>query len=426
MLIEQAPDRIVQGLQGALGAGRATGPMAEIQDMLSAETADRRVRDGVFGPLMALCREGEGSALLPPAAPRLLWLALKAEAPGRVAEARRATLAMRRYDAPPPIYDELCRCAAQGLRERGPAFAAAAAQFEPAALDRLVMALGLARIARPLLPRLPDWERSMDDEAEAAVRLAFKDATTVEETSAPLLMEIIYAHLEDPWHVLRVISALMDRPTDRYLAGSEMAGFGERLLQDLDERIDAVRRFDLDLGPQAAVELAASIQTATIIVSEFELWLDMAEDSRWAGRLAKARKALAVNVERRLKTAPAAVDAALPAYAARSIGKNARMMPRTTAGLDKDAVRRAYAILTFLSESRSSAAHGGFASMRVKIIEALDKQIDLYGDDLIDLLHEGGDQTDRLAAYLEVAADFLGLVRDPKAAEKLRRRAAGG
>ena len=100
------------------------------------------------------------------------------------------------------------------------------------------------------------------------------------------------------------------------------------------------------------------------------------------------------------------------------------MMPRTTADLDKDAVRRGYATLTFVSETRSSAAHGGFASLRAKIIEELGKQIDLYSEDLIASLHEGGDQAERLHAYIEVAADFLGLVRDPKAAEIVRRRAA--
>ncbi len=125
-----------------------------------------------------------------------------------------------------------------------------------------------------------------------------------------------------------------------------------------------------------------------------------------------------------MKQAPAAVAAALPSHPARSSGKTSRMMPRTTTELDKDAVRRGYAMLTFLSEIRSSAAHGGFASMRSKIIGDLDKQIDLYGDDLIDSLHEHGDMAERLHAYIEVAADFLGLVRDPKAAEIVRRRAA--
>ncbi len=428
MLIEQAPDRVVQGLRAALDSRRQTGPMAEVQSLVSAEMADRRLRDGVFGPLTPLCRDTDKASLLSPAAPRLLWSALKTDQPAAVAEARRATQALRRDDGPPPIYDELCRRAAEGLRDRNPPFDQTAALLEAGSaggLDRLIAGLGLTSLARALLPRVPSWVRSMDGDSAAAVRLAFKDATEIDDNCAPTFMAMIHGQLEDaPWQILRVISAVMDRPSDRYLAASEMAEFGERLLDDMDQRIAAVRAFDANEGPKGAVLLAASIHTATIIISEFEQWLDIAKDGPWGLRLAKAKKALAASVESRLKETPAAVAAALPAAPAHSSGKSARMIPRTTADLDKDAVRRAYALLTFLSESRSSAAHGGFAAKRSKILEDLDKQISVYGDDLIDSLHGGGDQAERLHAYIEVAADFLGLVRDPKAAEIVRRRAA--
>ena len=59
------------------------------------------------------------------------------------------------------------------------------------------------------------------------------------------------------------------------------------------------------------------------------------------------------------------------------------------------------------------------------MIETLDPRIDNYAEDMLDLLHHAGDvPPDRIRAFLDIAAEFLGLVRDPKSAKIIRRRAA--
>jgi hypothetical protein len=67
--------------------------------------------------------------------------------------------------------------------------------------------------------------------------------------------------------------------------------------------------------------------------------------------------------------------------------------------------------------------------MRQKVSEAISDRLDRYAEDLIDrLCHDEEEDTSvpdaRIRAYLEIAAGFLGLTRDPKSAEIVRRRAA--
>ena len=68
---------------------------------------------------------------------------------------------------------------------------------------------------------------------------------------------------------------------------------------------------------------------------------------------------------------------------------------------------------------------GGYASARTKMIEKLDDRLDHYVEDVLEYLR--GDAPERAAsarAYLDTAARLIGLLRDEKAAQIVRRRAA--
>ena len=47
------------------------------------------------------------------------------------------------------------------------------------------------------------------------------------EDGGPKLLDLLYSHLEEPWQVLRLISAVMNRPADSYVANSEFSAVGE-------------------------------------------------------------------------------------------------------------------------------------------------------------------------------------------------------
>ncbi len=430
-LIRMMPDKALQTLDGALSGGGQDPRLLEVHDLIGDERMDRRLGEIVLGPVAPLCRLSLFSSQpLPPDAPRRLWAALILDEPHLVEEARRALHDLQIEDASPAVFDHLCRRAAERLRLRdGAAFGALAEAFDGAqsgTAGRLADALGLAPIARDAIPRLPGWLRLMNDDTVAAIHLAYRDAMKQGADMPPILTEMFAAHLDHPYQVLRLISAVMDRPSDRYMAASEMAGFGERLLADMERRVEAVNRFDPHGGAEAGQALAASVLVCTHTFGEFEQWLTLSRDGPWGMRLIMLRRGLAAGVEARLREVAGAVAAALPAQPMRSGNTLIKAAPRLNQPLSPRALDKARGLLAFLADTRAAAPYGGYVAIRNKVIEALDSVIDQYAEDLLEIVHAPADrdQAERARAFLEVAAEFLGFVREPKAAEIVRRRAA--
>ena len=431
-LIEQVPDAAIRTLETALAQGaRGDSSLTLVQGIVGAELLDRRTRAAVFAPLLPLCeapRDALPRQAFPRNAPALTWRALKVVAPEEVSDAQRAFALLRGEEETPDVFDELCRRAAAGVRAGDEPFQPLIQQLRgqsDQAVKQFADSLGLVPLARLALARLPAWVRTLSNDHAAAIRLAFRDAAAVGEDAGPPFMEILFGHMEEPYEVLRLISLVMDRPSDRYLAASELASFGERLLGDLDRRIEDVKRLDTARGLEGGVALAGSVQAATAIIHEFEQWLAINREGPWGARLVAQKRALAMAVEARLREVEAAVGAALPFQPGRPGAKKGRGAPRLSADPDPAAVVKAQALLAFLCESRSSASYGGFGAVRSKVIETLDPRIDNYAEDMLDLLHHAGDvPPDRIRAFLDIAAEFLGLVRDPKSAKIIRRRAA--
>jgi hypothetical protein len=422
-LIEQVPDSAIHTLETALGSGRQAGPMAVVQDIVASELASRRARSAVFAPLLPVCAPPPDDLqrlTFPKQALSMAWTGLRLVEPETAELAIRTVATLRPEDEPHPVFDELAVRAANGLRDREPAFASLAGLLGPRT-DAFVQLLALTPLVRAALGRLPVWLRTLSNEHAAGIRLAFRDATAVAEDAGPPFIEILLAHIDEPWQVLRLISLVMDRPGDRYLASSELASFGERLMADLDRRIEEVRRFDPTRGLEGGVALAGSVFVATAIINEFEQWLAINREGPWGSRLTSIKRALALAVEARLREIESAVVQALPV---RPSGRGTRGAPKLGGDPDPVAVARAQALLGFLYESRTSASYGGFGAVRAKVVEALDPKIDQYAEDLLESLHAGEGDPERTRAFLEITAEFLGLIRDPKAAEIVRRRTA--
>jgi hypothetical protein len=429
-LIEQAPDGAIGMLETALAAGdQADRSIALVQTLISAEVLERRVRAAVFHPILPLCArraDGLGRLSFPVTAPNLAWRALKKAAPDMVVAAIEAFEVMLPDEGPPAIFDELCRYTAACLRKGADPFQPLAdvlTGFDKNGVETFADIVALAPLARQALRRMPAWVRTLSSDHAAAIRLAFRDAVAISEDAAPPFLEILFAHLEEPYQVLRLISLVMDRPSDRYLASTELASFGERLLGDLERRIDDVRHFDATRGIEGGTALAASVHTATALIAEFEQWLALKREGPWGGRVNRGKRELALTVEARLREVESVINAALPLQPPRA--KAVRAHPRLTTEPDPIAARKAQGLLAFVYETRNTASYGGFAALRAKVVDSVDQRLDHYAEDLLEVLHaHDATEAGRARAYLDIAAELLGLVRDPKAAEFIRRRAA--
>jgi hypothetical protein len=279
-------------------------------------------------------------------------------------------------------------------------------------------------LVRSVAHKLPEWTAQAGGDANIGARLAYKDAVAVSDDAGPRFFQMLAAQLQSPWMILRLISAAMEKPTERYLAETELGMFGECMLRDIEDALTAVAGFDIDGGAPAAIAAARLVDQVTMQANDLETYVTLSRDHGWGAALAKHRKSLASIVEGRFREAEKQFDLALPCGGSK-IKRLRRSNPKLDSPPDQAAVARCEALLVFAAEVRFSSNYGGFASARSKLLENLGDQLDQYVDELLET-HRAGEIPDEGAAraFLAIAADFNRLVRDDKAADLVRRRAA--
>lgn len=424
-LVETAPDAALRSLELALSSAGATGSLAAVRGLVEDETANRFVRNNILSPIVPLCAvRREGQVQFPAAVLPRLWRALKSVAPSRVEDAAAKCNPWDLENGVPDVFDDLCKTAASGLRDpENAAFDSVRSICDP---EQLALCLQLSAITRSCLPKLSEWVSRMSDERAAAARLAYRDACRISEDAGPLMLDILSAHLPDDWRIMRVISAVMDRPSDRYLASSEVKMFGERILAEIDAAILLVEEFKFADGEKAGREAAQAAHKVQLQIVEFQQSVDVAKDGPWGKRLARHKQAMAKACEARMDQADKTLEAALPtrpiSMLAKKGGKGAAKL---TEEPDEAMIRRAQSALAFIAELRSCADKAGYGSSRNKILEKLNGRLDPYIEDVLHVARTGDGGDSGLAVkYLDVAAGFIAYTRDDKTAEIVRRRAA--
>jgi hypothetical protein len=435
-LVESAPDKIVGGLQRALADIGTDTLLASVRQLVETEARDRHLRNTVFLALAPLC-VGDGSnthsLVFPARALAFVWRGLKSAAPIEMAAAQNAAAAVasaaaskQRQPDPSKAYDALVTVAAAGLR------AAEVRDFRVAAelcdkartggAEAFAACMDISPIVRRAIPRLPEWVAEPADEVSAAARLAFKDSVAIAEDAGPRFFEMLAAQIDPPWMVLRIISAIMEKPTERYLHDSELGGFAERVMNDIDEALKAISRLDPDGGPAAGRVAAESLGLTTEQTFELECCIELTRDHGWGKRIMDQKKTLASVAENRLKDAEKLAAAALPTGSSR-MARFRKAVPSLDDPPDPKVVNRALTMLTFAAVSRPFANHGGFSAAHTKMVEKIGAQLDHYVEEVLDIMRTTVTDVGIANAFLMVAADIAALVRDEKAGEMVRRRA---
>lgn len=432
-IVSASPDDLVRGLEQALCSDHATGPLATVSALIEAEATDRAVRFTVLAPVATLFGPAvdDGRPRFPRGALSAIWQGLRSQAPDLMREAASACHYLEVDDASPEVFDQLCLLAADGIAAReAPEFAAAAAACDaerPGGAAELEFCLRLSPIARPAILRLGEWIQRMTDERRATARLAYRDATALGEGGGPIFFEMLAGHLKPPALVLRVISAVMDRPGERYLAGSELARFGERVLVEAEAQLTVLRAARPGAGVEIGREAAAAVQKAIESIGELEQAVQLAKDGPWGQRLSKLKQAVAGVVETHLRDIDEASQHALPTEKLRYSAKLTRTAPKLVDPPNDQAVQLAMGLLAFADAIRPFATDGGFGSVRSKVLDNLGKRIDQYVEDMLEQLRLGDIEEgleDRARDFLHVAADMLALARDEQSGSIVRRRAA--
>jgi hypothetical protein len=430
-LVESAPDRVVGSLRQALAETVDTSALGGVKRLVEVEVYERTLRNNVLQPIAPMC-VGAGDdphkLTFPSRTLALLWRGLRA-----VDDKELITLVRNAADEGTSDHivagalSELTATTAAALRSREQADFRAAAelcdQARPGGAELLAACLDIAPVVRRSTQRLAEWLAHPGGETSAGARLAYRDACAVDDDAGPRFFEMLSAQMAHPWMVLRVISAVMDKPTERYLADSEMVGFGESLLADIDEALATIGGLQPDAGPQAGRSAAKLAELVVQQILEIETCVNLEREHGWGHRVHSQRASLAGVVEGRLREAEKATMDALPVQSARN-HRVRRPVPRLSVPADGRLAARAITLLSFSDELRATANYGGFSSARNKMVERLGEYIDHYVDEVIDLIRTDEVEDIKIAeAYLEHAAVFSQLIRGDKAGDIVRRRA---
>jgi hypothetical protein len=425
-LVESAPDRVVGGLRQALSQTAIESPLGRVKLLVETEVADRTLRNLTLQPIAPMCVAGgdNSDVTFPPRTLALIWRALKDTQLEAIDELRLDDYSepYKRADA----QDQVVAAALEGLREGShPDFVAAGEAAEaarPGGRDQLIACLQIAPVVRRATQRLGEWIAHPGADTTAGARLAYKDAVVIADDAGPLFFHMLAAQMAQPWMVMRVISSVMDKPTERYLKDSELASFAEKLMGEIDRSIAAIAGMKAEDGPQAGRDGATRAELAVHQILEMEGSVELPRDQGWGQRVVKQRAGLAGVIEGRLKEAERAVIESLPMFAPRN-QRVRHQVPLLTNPPEERLVVRAVALLTFSHELRSTANYGGFSTARNKLVEKLGEYIDHYVESVVDLLRTD-EVEDRAiaAAFLEKAAHFNLLIRGEKAADLTRRR----
>lgn len=419
-LVESAPESVLRMLASAFR--NVGGPGAAlVRESVEDESADRKVRSAVFAPLLPLFSpRTDGVAALTFPAPVLggLWRETSARRPELTARAAAAVAAARYDDPPDPVYDSLCSEAAAIVRE-------APGTICPDGAEELAGCLDLAPLARGAIGSLRQWTGRPTEEAATALRLLLKDATAVAEDGTPRIFEILLAHLPDAAMILRLIALSRGGADERLLANSELAGFGERLLDALDQRMERVAAFRVSSGPDAALKVAADLAWCAGLIEEFNLTLELDEHALWGRRVIHAREHLNKQMAALLRPCERLVEQALPLERVQIAGSMTRAEPMLTAPTDGPAVNEALTALTLFKAVHKTAQAIGCGGLRAELVEVLTTRILNYADEVIATLNTGETPDEANArALVELAAVFLGLAGSEESARTVRRRVA--
>lgn len=430
-LVQTAPDGVVGRLEAALKGVSGDPALEAVRALVDAEAGDRRLRNLVLAPIAAICvgdGADPGQLRFPAAALGLVWRGLKAAAPDEVAAAEGALSELAAVGHA-RHYDILADIAAERVRAdlAGPFRAAAEAcdACRPNGAAQFAACLDLSPVVRAATARLPEWITKVTPESAAAARVAYDDALAIAPDAGPRFVEMLAAQLARPWQVLRLVSTVMDRPGEAFVAASEFGPFALRALDAIDAALNRFAAFVIDSEPTGRIA-ADIVDLAVEQIAELETSIGLSRDGRWGLRVAAQKRRLADLVEARFRHTEKAFLAALPMQMAR-VARVLKSVPRLDPPPNRQHTAKIVAHLAFIRDIRAAASPGGFSSGRSRLIDRLGESLDIYVEDVLDRLrHDEVEDPPAAHAFLAVAAEVATVLRDERAGAIILRRAAAG
>ncbi len=432
-IIERVPDATLEKLSVAI----LTMPgekAAEFATVLADETMDRKRRVRVFNPIIPMFRpraDGVAAIRFPPAVLPRLWKAASSKEKDWLAKLDNDPLTRRPVDpaTADAVAARICLAAAAAVRDRPdviwPDDGMNAAE-RLAGLDALAGICDLAPLAARGLPALPVWIGRPNEDQLAELRLLVRDAAAVAPEGAQRLLEILFAHLEDPSRILRlVVHASTAAGREIFLFDSELAVFVTRLIKTVEDRVARIATYRGDGGRDPFAVLRDDIAWCATVLNELDLTIQMQPGGVWGKQARDARLRVNATLHKLLSKAEATVEMALPTTKIQGTGRIARTTPMLDTSVPSEAREAALASLALVRAVRTSASVFGSETLRYKVLQSLTDRLATYADQALDRINRNDvTNADQARQIVLMVADFLMTLEATDEAKTVRRRVA--
>ncbi len=427
--IKTLPRASLRSLELALGLTHDAA-LVEVRELISLEIEFRYVREAIFEPFMPLfqAREDglEGVRFAPWILDRL-WAALENREPELYKQSRYALRGLRTEDPTPVVFFRMVSAGALICREYPEeVMRPGASQGDSDEVAEFANYLDLHRLLRVVIHKLPGFMSRIDAEKAAALRLMFRDACAIHAEGGYRFLEALFANLDDGSQIVKFVVTVSDRAGDRFLAQSELANFGERILDHIEAQLRDLKRFmgsrhklceDLGLAGQRITQSLSQLQS-------FEHYVELSRDGPWGKRIADAHRMIAEMVEGQLRGVERLLEDVLPIRSERVYGRVKKEVPRLDLPAD-DVIQRARQALAFMRSVRNTAVTGGFAALHNRTVQALETMLDTYFEELLAIAN-GPEPFDpeTVMTFFELVTDQMEALCGEDKAHQARRRVA--
>lgn len=429
-MVEKLPDGVLKTL--AMATAQMPGAKARaLSVMLADETVDRKRRAIAFSPILPMFRpraDGVAATTFPSSVLPRLWKAASASEPELL-----STLDDIRFREDDPkvtaVADRLCVAASGVIRDQAEVIwpsAGADPTKREAGLAELAACFDLAVLARRALVSLPHWILRPTGDQLAELRLLIGDAAGIAPDGGPRMLEILFAHLADAALVLRlVVHSSRNAGKEGVLSGSEMAIFVNRLIAEVEARVERIAAFKPSAGVDPGAQLKADIRWCADTLSELDLTMQLDPGGDWGKAAKEARARVNRTLSATLKSTERALDKVMPMKRVQTAGRMTREAADLDAAVESEAVETAVGLVTLVGAMRTTAQVFGCETQRVQLVQSAIERITAYVDMTIEVVN-AGDAPDeaRALAQVETLARLLTLIEAQDAAKTVRRRAA--
>ncbi|MBB5744629.1 hypothetical protein [Brevundimonas variabilis] len=432
-MIERVPDATLEKLSVAVMS--MPGEKAdELARVLADETKDRKRRFRVLRPILPMFRpraDGVEAIRFPAAVLPRLWKAASAKEKSWLPKLDNDPLTGQPLD--PAIADavasRICLAAAAAVRDRPDVIwpdNGMSSSDRQASLAALAGVCDLASLAARGLPSLTVWIGRPNEDQLAELRLLVRDAAAVAPEGAQRLLEILFAHLEDPSRILRlVVHASTAAGREIFLFDSELAVFVTRLIKTVEDRVARISTYRGDGGPDPFAVLRDDIAWCATVLNELDLTIQMQPGGVWGKQARDARLRVNATLHKLLSKAEATVEKALPTAKIQGSGRIARTTPMLDVAVPSEAREAALASLALVRAVRSSASVFGSETLRYKVLQTLTDRLATYADQALDRINRNDvANVEQARQIVLMVADFLTTLEAIDEAKTVRRRVA--